>query len=1001
MANDSKIVGTDTGTAGFDIDGSTRTFEPVEDTSVDEVVVRTDHGDIHIDDAVRDLPQQTKVTLGSYVGRLTGRNYYPVDEKTTETSITTKNNTPAVISETSNSSRFTERRSEMLGTPLENDPRETLVDNVSKGKATPQLRNGNEILSDPRGPEVQRYVSAVLKNNRFTVDRKIVTSDDVDATSKRYDPVFIHPTLGEINEGRLAQVGTSLLLRASSEPGSRSGNPNSGAQEAQSLLPGPAQLGATKVDVQLLRAKDVLDDLTQQSIPNESYVDVGSKSWGTLNNVQDPFSGLQAAGMIALSTAMTAAVVVVFEGIAALINVAGSRPSQTRDDKGRYLLGASSIDRNTNPNAISGLGNLATSGNFVQNVFGIRPTLFPFARALKKGIEVFFGFEGGVVSGLVQSVNSPGYNVIVARAIVRSSTQIIASIKNSFRSSNVVSGVRNVIGIAEEIRGSKLIAAMNIFAQLGDQALTQSSDNIVPGVVGEAQRTSTIDSTPDGTPGESVSKSRKSSGRTKLSWANNTSPSLYILPTRLLGMTVATRLGGHQTGYGLQEEATRAKYKLLDVSDSSAARGRIPYTSFTPDGLDVRSIEQALEAEYVPFYFHDLRTNEIISFHAFIDTLNETYNPEYEKSKGFGRSDAVQVYKSTERNINVRFHVVSTSEDDFNDMWVKINKFITLVYPQYTQGRTVSTEGYEFIQPFSQMMAAGPLIRLRIGDLVRSNYSRFALARLFGAGTKETLRLDNQQIDFNLREDTVKKKVQELKRTQQKNWNTSVDGISIETLGSNFPLAGGVQKGYAPTMSIGADMPFIVVTINQFIDNNESVVISPQIIDAHDLVVHYGFSEAAARAKVKYLRNVYDNANAPLTRIVGGKYKIPSSALRVSPMLARTVMDDLSTTVTTQEALNALNAFMSPENNALVKSFESVKGKGLAGVISSLDIEWMDKTTWETTPGSRAPKMFTVSFGFSPIHDIEPGISSDGYNRAPVYPVGWFSSDIDNDKNGG
>ena len=40
----------------------------------------------------------------------------------------------------------------------------------------------------------------------------------------------------------------------------------------------------------------------------------------------------------------------------------------------------------------------------------------------------------------------------------------------------------------------------------------------------------------------------------------------------------------------------------------------------------VSHIEDRLEAEYYPFYFHDLRTNEVIGLHAFITNLNENFN---------------------------------------------------------------------------------------------------------------------------------------------------------------------------------------------------------------------------------------------------------------------------------------------------------------------------------------------------------------------------------------
>ena len=35
----------------------------------------------------------------------------------------------------------------------------------------------------------------------------------------------------------------------------------------------------------------------------------------------------------------------------------------------------------------------------------------------------------------------------------------------------------------------------------------------------------------------------------------------------------------------------------------------------------VREIEDKLECEYMPFYFHDIRTNEILPFHAFLESI--------------------------------------------------------------------------------------------------------------------------------------------------------------------------------------------------------------------------------------------------------------------------------------------------------------------------------------------------------------------------------------------
>ena len=77
------------------------------------------------------------------------------------------------------------------------------------------------------------------------------------------------------------------------------------------------------------------------------------------------------------------------------------------------------------------------------------------------------------------------------------------------------------------------------------------------------------------------------------------------------------------------------------------------------------------------------------------------------------------------------------------------------------------------------------------------------------------------------------------------------------------------------------------------------------------------------------------------------------------------------------------------DENPILKSFNSTKGKGLAGVITSLSFDWglNGDFLWETeTPGKKAPLGCKVSISFSPIHDITPGLDSDGMLRS-VYNI--------------
>ena len=152
--------------------------------------------------------------------------------------------------------------------------------------------------------------------------------------------------------------------------------------------------------------------------------------------------------------------------------------------------------------------------------------------------------------------------------------------------------------------------------------------------------------------------------------------------------------------------------------------------------------ENLLESDYMPFYFHDLRTNEIMSFHAFLENASEDFSVEYTSQEGYGRMDKVQIYKGTTRNITVDFKMIATNAESHDDMWYKINRLAMMIYPQWTQGRKLDVGNLKFIQPFSQIPGATPVIRLRLGDLYKSNYSKMAVARLFGATTREDYNVD-------------------------------------------------------------------------------------------------------------------------------------------------------------------------------------------------------------------------------------------------------------------
>jgi hypothetical protein len=153
---------------------------------------------------------------------------------------------------------------------------------------------------------------------------------------------------------------------------------------------------------------------------------------------------------------------------------------------------------------------------------------------------------------------------------------------------------------------------------------------------------------------------------------------------------------------------------------------------------DVKEMEKYLNSSYMPFYFHDLRTNEIIAFHAFLNNMSDNFSVDWQNTQAYGRVEPIYQYTGTTRELQIDFYVLATNELDHSRMWAKINKLVTLVYPQFTKGRALeTTDSKKFIQPFSQIPGGSPMFRIRVGDVWKSNYNRFNAMRLFGLGQPE------------------------------------------------------------------------------------------------------------------------------------------------------------------------------------------------------------------------------------------------------------------------
>lgn len=946
-------------------------------TGPDETVVEGD-----------DLLEEIKDTIGNYLSKKTKeKNVFTVSPGSVDSSITTPDGLPApIVSDGAGSdnpyasdAKLSNSGIETLGMYSNSGKFETLSDLVKKGKQAGQGKDGNRLLIELPANGLNRDGATIIAGGDDSPVTKQVSN--ILKRANRFDPSNTTPfisvagtqiastqqELGRFDRGAnvpsitdLQKVGLSLMLRATGE--FVDGDPDA-IGETATLIPGAAQLAATRIDARGMYAKNAFGAPqgkveVNTEIAGQAEGMFGDVSYGNLNSAYEPFGGFLPVGMTILGTALIIALKIVLEVFGFLFEMILSTSNTTK-----------ALPLPLGKNIAS-----TDSGGFLSSfmspsTLGIRETKFPFASSFARGTDAFFSFDGASFNRIL---TAPGYYAITVRAIIRSGNTIANSIVEVGGSPTDVA--QGIMGLVDVIKSSKIIGLINVLTGIGDNVLMLEES----GFAEDETIISTIDRVNgEKNPAAHVFKSRMKTGHLGLAWANNTSKSKYIMPENVIK---ADFVFGNN------------RRKMLGVASAIDAE---LVSRLEPD--DVASIERVLDAEYVPFYFHDLRTNEIISFHAFIDSLNDAYTANYEASAGYGRIDPVRIYKNTERTLTVSFYAVATNENDFDHMWVKINKLMTMLYPQWSSGRAIAKEKTRFTQPFSQTISASPMIRLRIGDVIKSNYSRFGLARLFGLGDDD-FSLTGVKAFSQFDVDGLKEKITKA----YKDLESSDDATKGYPNGMKVRLQPGIFRKGRPSGLLGGAASMIGIggsdkAPSEYSTSGEVVVIQRKETEAYQRTIGMGGTGEVAT------RLVYDvkiDKYPDVTYVASWNYLKPINSEVLNQL---EISSGEGYLIDSTEAA-AIKSFFEGEtsdgttNNSIVKSFKTTQGKGLAGFITNISFDWISNVTWDTGRfGSRAPKAFKIDFGFAPTHDIAPGLDADGFNRAPVYNVGSIINDISGD----
>lgn len=784
------------------------------------------------------------------------------------------------------------------------------------------------------------------------------------------------PLNKQVSMEELKKIGASLMLRAAREIGPvQSGDPDSASVGFGALIPGATQIAITKVHTNALRAKTVAEENfgypRVQGADSDDVTEQGTMSWGHLNTPLEPYAGFLPIGMTGLAVSMTVGLRLVASGLLGLLGAMSKEKTSSIPTRGPFMAGQYGKE---------------SSGAFSLKMIGIADTERDFLTCVSEGVDVFFEFRG---ADALRVIREPQFYTIFTRNIIRSGNVIVNSIKDVFsQGQNPLQAAQALLGLVDVLKSSKIIAFLNIMAQLGDRSLEKQEQ----GFDANAKRVSSIEHLPDDNPAANIMKIRNSRSNLRSGMDQAASISRFLLPVELVNGAKATGATNvHKALSNLPEDHISSDFQILEE------------VRIAPE--TVSELESKLDSEYVPFYFHDLRTNEIVSFHAFLDSLDDTYTPRYEETSAYGRIDKIRTYVETERVLNFSFNIVSTSPEGFDLMWWKINKLTTLVYPSWTEGRHVTSGQDQFIQPFSQVPGSTPLIRVRIGDLVRSNYSKFDLMRLFGAGSSKCNLLETVQNKDGMYDFITLSKTRDRIMKNPAISGDDREGYPTDSTAYLLPNRNGYKLSPDDSLLKGKGRAAALASLALGGETKKRLVLTTTTkVKIEKRIIQAGYGEH----KVAYYDvSVKDKASDLL-----GVYRVTHDDLMPDPdWVAENApgYNQVDTDIfvagnlpvprdPTSGPVEGSGNF-SPDNNVVVRSFQNVQGKGLAGVITTFGMSELvgQNITWETDFGARAPKVVKVNMSLAVVHDIAPGIDHNGYIRAIQYPVGKIAHKLNGD----
>jgi hypothetical protein len=185
-----------------------------------------------------------------------------------------------------------------------------------------------------------------------------------------------------------------------------------------------------------------------------------------------------------------------------------------------------------------------------------------------------------------------------------------------------------------------------------------------------------------------------------LNFGNNSSRTLYINPYGLNSSKKFAIGFNSDANAALAIDITQTKKSALrDILNVGVVANPNSATKLTYDALPAANLQK----DIINFTFkHTNGNSKAVQFRAFISELSEQIETEYNEDRYLGRTERFVTYAGAKRAVKLKFMIVAFSEDEIDNVWLRINYLTGLTFP-----KDASSSG--FMVP--------PLFRITIGNI--------------------------------------------------------------------------------------------------------------------------------------------------------------------------------------------------------------------------------------------------------------------------------------------